>query len=80
MTTADMQAKFHALTAEANRLRDQLKPLQTQVDDLNTHIEAKKAELRQITTVLLTDRKPLVEIENQRAALSRALGGKTGAV
>lgn len=79
MTTAEMQAKFHALTAEANALRERLAPLQTQVDDLNTHIEAKKAELRQITGTLLTARAPLFEIENQRAALSRALNGKTGA-
>ena len=78
--SAELQAQFHALTAEANAQRERLAPLQTQVDDLNTHIEAKKAELRQLTATLLTARAPLVEIENKRAALSRALNGKTGAV
>lgn len=80
MTTAEMQAKFHALTAEAERIRESLKPLQSQVDALNDHIAAKQAELRALNSPLLVAKAPLVEIENQRAALSRALNGKTGAV
>lgn len=78
MDAHHMRLRFRDLTQESDALKAQLKPMQDQVDALNDHIAAKQAELRPLVAELLERKRPLVEIENKRAALSRALGRQTG--
>ena len=77
-TAHELRLRFRDLTIEGNALREQLKPLQDQVDAMNNHIAAKQAELRELTAQILKARRPLVEVENERAAISRQLGRQTG--
>lgn len=77
-TAHELRLRFRDLTEEASAIRQSLKPLQDQVDGLNNHIAAKQAELRDLTAELLKERRPLVATENERAAISRQLGRKTG--
>jgi septal ring factor EnvC (AmiA/AmiB activator) len=78
MDAHHMRLRFRDLTQESDALKAQLKPMQDQVDALNDHIAAKQAELRPIVAELHARKAPLVDIENKRAALARALGRKTG--
>jgi predicted nucleic acid-binding Zn-ribbon protein len=78
MDAHNMRLRFRDLTEQSDAIKAALKPMQDQVDALNDHIAAKQAELRPLVTELLEKKRPLVEIENKRAALSRALGRQTG--
>ena len=78
MDAHNMRLRFKELTEQSDAIKAGLKPLQDQVDAMNDHIAAKQAELRPLVTELLEKKRPLVEIENKRAALSRALGRQTG--
>jgi chromosome segregation ATPase len=78
MDAHNMRLKFKELTEQSDAIKSSLKPMQDQVDALNDHIAAKQSELRPLVTELLEKKRPLVEIENKRAALSRALGRQTG--
>lgn len=79
MNTAEMQKKFHELSAEREKLINGLAPLQAQVDAGVAAVEAKKAELAPLVSALNKAKEPLFAIDNERAALSRALNGKVGA-
>jgi len=78
MDAHQMRLRFRDLTEQSDAIKAGLKPLQDQVDAMNDHIAAKQAELRPLVAELLEKKRPLVEIENKRAALSRALGRQTG--
>jgi hypothetical protein len=53
-------------------------PLQAKVDALTADLDNVKSAVRPFVLELQKRRAPLVEIENERAAISRALGGRTG--
>jgi hypothetical protein len=70
---ADLDRQAKAVLAECA-------PLQARVDALTAEITDIKAALRPFVLELQMRRAPLVEIENERAAISRALGGRTGLI
>lgn len=79
MTTAEMQKRFHDLSRQREEIIQRLAPLQADVDARVAKIEAEKAALAPIAQALATAKAPLFALDNERAALSRALNGKVGA-
>lgn len=79
MNTAEMQKRFHELRRERNALVERLAPLQDDVDARVDKIEQEKAALAPIAQALNTAKAPLFAMDNEIAALSRALNGKVGA-
>jgi hypothetical protein len=77
-----VRARFHELTAQYNKLDDELNPLRAELDSL-THSEtlsvvaarAREEELRPKIKALM---EKMVPIEAERALCARALGGNTG--
>jgi hypothetical protein len=75
-----MSADIHLsdLDAQARLVLASCAPLQACVDALTAEINDTAAAVRPFVLELQKMRAPLVEIENERAAISRALGGRTG--
>jgi len=78
-----LRARFHELTAERAKIDAKLDPARAELDALvagETDLTVKKAKAREAKLreqiVALQDQ--LFPIENERAAVARALGGKTG--
>jgi hypothetical protein len=70
--------QFQDLDAQARAVLADCAPLQARFDTLTAEIDSLKAALKPLAADFQKRKAPLVEIENERAALSRALGGKTG--
>lgn len=70
-TLADLDRQAEAVLADCA-------PLQVRVDALTAEIDGLKAALKPLAADFQKRKAPLVEIENERAAVSRALGGRTG--
>jgi len=70
-TLADLNRQAEAVLAGCA-------PLQARVDAITSEIADTAAAVRPFVIELQKMRAPLVEIENERAAISRALGGRTG--
>jgi hypothetical protein len=70
--------QFQDLDAQARAVLADCAPLQACYDALTAEIDGLKAALKPLAADFQKRKSPLVEIENERAALSRALGGKTG--
>lgn len=72
-----MQARFHALGEEREPLAQKIEELKSKRDALLAEYEPKVKELEAQIHALQADGK-LFEIDQERAALARALNGKTG--
>jgi hypothetical protein len=70
--------QFQDLDAQARAVLADCAPLQARFDTLTAEIDDLKAALKPLAEDFQKRKAPLVEIENERAALSRALGGRTG--
>jgi chromosome segregation ATPase len=78
-----LRARFHELTGERARFDAKLDPLREERDGIlrgDTKLTVKKANARRqaLDEKIEKLQQELTPIENERAALARALGGKTG--
>lgn len=73
-----MQQRFHELARERDKLLEAIKPLQDKYDALRAEENAISARIKPIAAELRAAKAPLYDIDNERAALSRALNGQTG--
>jgi len=75
---SDMQKKFHELTKQAEAHHAAIKPVAEQYDALRKQQFAIDEQLKPLVAKLKELRAPLFSLDNERAAISRALQGKTG--
>ena len=72
----NLRARFHSATAEREKIAAAAAPLRAERDrisaELDTKVRALNAQLKEIEA-------PLFDLDNERAAISRALNGKTSA-
>lgn len=78
-----LRAQFHKLTGQHDAIQKKLQPLRDELDGLvagDNDISVKKAREREaaIRPKIKAFQEELYPIEMERAALARALGGKTG--
>lgn len=78
MTEETMRARFHELNADKERVIESLQPLQQRYDDIRFQMDQLAEELAPIRAELIKRKEPLFDIDMERAALARALKGKTG--
>ncbi len=71
-----LRARFWDLTATANAVRDRAAPLRAAYDAASAKADA---ELKAMRAAVREAEAGLADVENERAALARALKGKTGA-
>lgn len=76
---SDLQKQFHALGKQKAEIEAKIKPVADRYDALRRLQNELDAQLKPIVADLKALRGPLYDIDNERAALSRALNGKTGA-
>lgn len=73
--THTMRRRFHDLTKQAADIRVKGDPLRAERDALLASVAGRVAELeKQIKAI----EAPLYDLEQERALIARALGGKTG--
>lgn len=75
---ASLRARFHELNAEKERVLADAQPLQDQYDSLRAKMDEITVALEPVRAALIEAKKPLYDIDMERAALARALQGKTG--
>ena len=73
-----MQARFHELTAEKAKIEAAAADIQKRYDDLAAQINELDKQIRPVAAELRAARAPIYDIDNERAALARALNGQTG--
>lgn len=78
-----IRARFHALTAQREKIDAKLNPLRAELDSLvggDTKLSVKAARTREdkVRGSIKELQDKLFPIEQERAACARALGGKTG--
>lgn len=73
------QKLFHELGAKKEALLADMAPLQAEYDELRKAQLELAEKLKPVKARLKEARIPLAEIDKRRAAISRDLGGKTGA-
>lgn len=73
-----MQARFHDLGRLKAEAEAKIKPVAERYDALRRQQNEIDAALKPIIAELKALRAPLFDIDNERAALSRALNGQTG--
>jgi predicted nucleic acid-binding Zn-ribbon protein len=71
----EWQKEFHDLGARKQEIHDAAEPLRAERDRISQEADRKLKELSQ---QIKEAEKDLFEIDQQRAALCRALGGRTG--
>jgi predicted nucleic acid-binding Zn-ribbon protein len=71
----EIHARFWELTQKAEKMRAKSGPLREQHDDL---IRSQAKARKTLEDKISTAEKGLFDIEQERAALARALGGQTG--
>lgn len=74
-----MQQRFHELGRQKADIEARIKPIQDVYDALRRQQNDLDAQLKPVIEQLKAAKAPLFEIDNERAALSRALNGQTGA-
>lgn len=81
LTPTVLKKHFHDLTAKGDKIRAKLDPLRDELNGLAdsklSHKDALKREA-EIRPEIVKLQQQLAPIENERAMVSRALGGKTG--
>lgn len=77
MTPDAMRARFDDLGREKDGILAQSAPLRAQHAAITSVIEQKKAEARPVFEQIKKIEAGLFDIDQERAALARALGGKT---
>lgn len=71
-----MRKRFHDLGRQRDTIISELDPIIKRRDDA---IAAHESELKPIEAQIKSRRGPLYAIDQERALIARALGGKTGA-
>lgn len=74
----EMRARFHELGAQREAIAAQVKPLREQYDALAAQAGEIHDKQKALAAQFKPMEQPLVAIDQERAALARALGGKTG--
>lgn len=79
MALTTLQKAFHDLTRQKAELEARIKPVQDRYEAVRAQQNALDAQLRPLIAELKAMREPLYKLDNERAALSRALNGQVGA-
>lgn len=79
LTHDSMRQRFHAAGAEKEAILSQSAPLRAQEDQIRAQIDVLKAQLAGVVAQRKGVEGPVFALDNERAVLARALGGKTGA-
>lgn len=74
-----MRQRFHAAGAEKDAILSQSAPLRAQEDQIRAQIDVLKGQLAGVVTQRKAVEAPVFELDQERASIARALGGKTGA-
>lgn len=74
----EMIKRFHALGAERERILAASAPHRSARDEIRTKVQALELEMKPLTAEIKRIETNLYGIDMERAALARALGGKTG--
>lgn len=72
-----MQKRFHELTEKVNKIREETAPLREERDRL---VNANVERIQELERMYKALEAPLFDMEQERAALARALKGKTGII
>lgn len=75
---ATMRARFHELGKQRDDIATRAKPIRDRYDVLVQQQEALRLQIRPLLDQIKAIEKPLFDIEQERAALTRALAGRTG--
>lgn len=79
MTSEDtMRKRFWDLMAERDRVLAQSAGPRSQREALQAEIAERERAIKPLTETIREIEKPLYDIDQERAMLARALGGKTG--
>ncbi len=70
-----LRARFHAATAEREKIAATAAPVRAERDRISAELDTK---VRALNAQLKVIEAPLFDLDNERAAISRALNGKTG--
>lgn len=76
---ATMQKRFHDLGAERERILALSAPQRASLDALRAQIAALELQAGPLLAAVKQVEAPLFAIDQERAIIARALGGKTGA-
>lgn len=74
----EMQKRFHALGAERERILAASAPHRAARDEIRVKVQALELEMKPLTAEIKRIETNLYSIDMERAALARALQGKTG--
>ena len=78
-TPEDMRRRFWEATAEKEALVEEVAPIRARLDALHTEMAPLLAELQTVKAELIAAERPMMaELDNERAALARALSNKVG--
>jgi len=77
-TPPDLRTRFHALGKQREEIIAKAAPLQAQFDALRVKQDEIAGQLTPISDQLRAIKSPLYDIDVERAAIARALNGKTG--
>ena len=78
-TREDMRRRFWEATAEKEALVEKVAPVRARLDALHTEMAPLLAELQTVKAELIAAERPMMaELDNERAALARALSNKVG--
>jgi len=72
-----MQQRFHELTTQINAIREKSAPLREERDWL---VNSNVGRIQELERMYKELEAPLFDMEQERAALARALKGKTGII
>lgn len=76
--TATMRARFHAAVAERDALRTKTAPLRKAFEEKSREIdELRRVQLLPLRTAMIQAEAPIFPLDEEIAALARALKGKT---
>lgn len=74
-----MRLRFHEAGAEKDAILSQSAPFRAQEDQIRAQIDVLKAQLAGVVDQRKAVEAPVFDLDQERAVLARALGGKTGA-
>lgn len=73
-----MQKRFHALGSEREAILARSAPTRTERETLQAEVAERELKIKPLTQTIREIEKKLYDIDMERAALARALNGKTG--
>lgn len=79
MTLDEMRASFHALGADRQAVERTSYPARRIRDAMRDRVNQIERQMKPLTDMIKDIEAPLFDLDNTRARLSRALGGRTGA-